>query len=166
MYRIAQQISPSQRIKAPGSVPSHKKLQSSISQSGINLPDRLRCCYPDTGGRLVAHDIVVHALGDNAHGVCFLVGVSLSSNVANIADAADALKAIPIAFRLDRIDGPVTRIDGGESLSIHMWERLVRQRFANDRDTDALPLSSILITDGARGGARAFVAPLETEPPG
>lgn len=181
MYRIAQETASFPMDDQPCGARPNLKLQPSVLQVCISLPDRLLCRYPDTAGRIVTYRIAVYSLGDNAHGVCFLMGVgrpeyelapvavagaaiamiaavtvvtSVTSvtAVTTVAAATDAT-AGPIAFRIDRVDGPVTRIDSGESLSVHMWERRVRQRFANDRQTDALPLSSILITDDARASA-------------
>jgi hypothetical protein len=49
------------------------------------------------------------------------------------------------------IEGLVTRVATGEELTVHLWERRVRRRFAMDRDIDALPLSSMLITAKPEG---------------
>lgn len=179
MYRIAQETPSFPMDDQPCGARPNLKLQPSVLQVCISLPDRLLCRYPDTAGRIVTYRIAVYSLGDNAHGICFLMGVgrpeydlvpvavagaaitmvaavaavTAVTAVSAVTDAAAATCG-PIAFRIDRVDGPVTRIDSGESLSVHMWERRVRQRFAHDRQTDALPLSSILITDDARAGTR------------
>lgn len=153
MYRIAQETASFPIGDQPCGARPNLKLQPSVLQVCISLPDRLLCRYPDTAGRIVTYRIAVYSLGDNAHGVCFLMGVGRPEDELAPLAVAIIATAGPIAFRIDRVDGPVTRIDSGESLSVHMWERRVRQRFANDRQTDALPLSSILITDDARAGA-------------
>ncbi len=183
MYRIAQQTPPDPMSEQPCGARPPLKLQpsASVRQVCISLPDRLLCRYPDAAGRIVTYRIAVYSLGDNAHGVCFLMGVGrpepdaapmaagaptetaavaaatvvtsvVAAAATSVASAvAPAVAAVrQVAFRIDRVDGLVTRIESGESLSVHMWERRVRQRFANDRQTDALPLSSILITDDTR----------------
>jgi hypothetical protein len=116
-------------------------LQTAVSPINIVLPDRIRFYYSGDDGRGILQDIDVHALGENAHGVCFLLGAQRPDGAAE-PDAA----AAATAFRIDLIDGMLTRVATGETLPAQLWERRVRRRFATDRNTDALPLSSMLIT--------------------
>ena len=123
-------------------------LQTSVSPINIVLPDHIRFYYDGDDGCRILQDVDVHALGENAHGVCFLLGAQRPDCTAQ-PDAAAAS-----AFRIDRIDGMLTRVATGEALPARLWERRVRRRFATDRNTDALPLSSMLITtkEGGAGG--------------
>ncbi len=141
MYRIAKQ-SPFLPVREqPCRQRPALTLQPSVSQIDIVFPDHIRFCYPGVGGHAILQDVDVHALGENAHGVCFLVGAYRPRGEAQTGQSSEAE-----AFRIDAIDGPITRVATGEVLSVNLWERRVRRRFAMDRDTDALPLSSMLIT--------------------
>ena len=123
-------------------------LQPSISQLNIALPDRIRFFYPaaSESATLREVDLTVTALGENAHGVCFVVGVCMQAGEEGLRQAATDTD---VAFRIDLIEGTVTRAENGERLSVRAWERRVRRRYAQDREIDALPLSTMLIRAGA-----------------
>ncbi|MDB5774682.1 MAG: hypothetical protein JWP38_815 [Herbaspirillum sp.] len=140
MYRLAKQ-SPFLRMREQSCCERPAlTLQTPVSHINIELPDRIRFRYPDADGRDMTQDVEVRVLGENAHGVCFLTGVSASASAAKPQEPGNAM-----AFRIDTIAGPITRVSTAEVLPVHAWERRVRRRFAMDRDTDALPLSSMLI---------------------
>jgi hypothetical protein len=110
-------------------------VQPSISKINVTLPDRVGFLYPHAEGQGQAtwREIEVHVLGENAHGVCFLSSAYDPNGAAEV-------------FRMDWIEGPITRLDTGEQLLVYEWDRRVRRRFAMGCKTDALPLSTMLIT--------------------
>jgi hypothetical protein len=170
MHRIAE---PSPLLQL-GEQLCHKRpsliLQASVSQINILLPDRIRFSYPayfDHNGQPSAQtsvqEIDAGVLGENAHGICFLTGVVKTESDAEVKTGiqVDALKedlgvseavstygatAATVAFRMNLIVGAITRVATGEQLPVYAWERRVRRRFAMDCKTDALPLSTMLIT--------------------
>ncbi|HEY4317498.1 MAG TPA: hypothetical protein VGN04_07845 [Herbaspirillum sp.] len=115
--------------------------QRPVSQVNVVLPDRIRFFYPDANGRHAPHELEVHVLGENAHGVCFLTGICHSANSMETA-RPPAMEA----FRMNLICGMITRLQTGERMSLQDWERRVRRCFAMDCKADALPLSSMLIS--------------------
>jgi hypothetical protein len=148
-------------------------LQASVSQINILLPDRIRFSYPayfDHNGQPSAQtsvqEIDACVLGENAHGICFLTGVVKTESVADVKTGiqvealndvlcvseavgtygATAATTATAAFRMNLIVGAITRVATGEQLPVYAWERRVRRRFAMDCKTDALPLSTMLIT--------------------
>jgi hypothetical protein len=114
-------------------------LQRPVTQINVILPDSIRFFYPGPDGRALPQQVEVRVLGENAHGICFLTGVGIA------AEDTDATP-VTLAFRMDLIAGPITRLESGERMTLQDWERRVRRRFAMDCKTDALPLSSMLIT--------------------
>ncbi|RXZ38532.1 hypothetical protein D9O50_03130 [Oxalobacteraceae bacterium CAVE-383] len=135
-------------------------LQRPVSQVNVVLPDRIRFFYPAANGRQAQHQLEVQALGENAHGVCFLTGICHSINKCESSDgdrdgggAATRAPAAADAFRMDMICGLITRMETGERMTLHDWERRVRRCFAMDGKTDALPLSSMLISSNPRPAA-------------
>jgi hypothetical protein len=146
MHRIAEP-SPGPQL---GGQSCHERpsliLQASVSQINILLPDRIRFSYPayfDHNGQPSAQtsmqEIDAGVLGENAHGICFLTGVVRTESEADVETGT-------VAFRMNLIVGAITRVATGEQLSVHAWEQRVRRRFALDCKTDALPLSTMLIT--------------------
>jgi hypothetical protein len=164
MYRIAKQSLSMQLTEQLCHPRPLLVLQRPVSQVNVILPDRIRFFYPDADGRVGLHEVTVHTLGENAHGVCFLTGVChaviTAENKLDVNAGADfaggiqsdtevkanAEFAVADAFRMDLIASPVTRLENGERMTRQDWERRVRRRFALDCKTDALPLSSMLIT--------------------
>jgi hypothetical protein len=160
MYRIAKQSLSMQLTEQLCRPRPLLVLQRPVSQVNVILPDRIRFFYPDADGRVGLHEVTVHTLGENAHGVCFLTGVChaviTAANKADVDAGADFAGGIQSeakvefaaaeAFRMDLIASPVTRLENGERMTRQDWERRVRRRFALDCKTDALPLSSMLIT--------------------
>lgn len=135
-------------------------LQASMPLINIVLPDCIQFSYPGDDGHATVQEIDVSTLGENAHGVCFLTGIVKtacagdSEAEADIDIASEAIQpTVTAAFRMDTIIGLITRKANGEQLSVRAWEQRVRRRFAVDCKTDALPLSSMLITvkNGNRG---------------
>ena len=128
-------------------------LQRPVTQINVILPDSIRFFYPGPDGRALAQRVEVRVLGENAHGICFLTGVCIADgDTEAVAATATATAtgtgqpALTVAFRMDLIAGPITRLQSGERMTLQDWERRVRRRFAMDCKTDALPLSSMLIT--------------------
>jgi hypothetical protein len=154
MYRIAKQSLYLQLGDQLCHVRPLLLLQRPVMQVNVILPDRIRFFYPGPDGRALVQELEVRVLGENAHGICFLTGVCHVENT-NAADAANAAAsaattgtappAVTVAFRMDLIAGPITRLQSGERMTLQDWERRVRRRFAMDCKTDALPLSSMLI---------------------
>ena len=54
------------------------------------------------------------------------------------------------AFRMDLISGLITRMQNGERMTLQDWEKRVRRCFAMDCKSDALPLSSMLISANSK----------------
>jgi hypothetical protein len=118
-------------------------LQSPMSHINIPLPDCIRFSYPGDGGHATVQEVDASTLGENAHGVCFLTGIV---RMECTGDSEAIQPTVTAAFRMDAIIGPITRKANGEQLSVRSWEQRVRRRFALDCKTDALPLSTMLIT--------------------
>ncbi|HWZ48991.1 MAG TPA: hypothetical protein VNX00_12330 [Herbaspirillum sp.] len=130
-------------------------LQGATPHINIVLPDCIQFSYPGDDGHATVQEIDVSTLGENAHGVCFLTGIVKTACAGDSEAEADidnddnreAIQpTVTAAFRMDAIIGLITRKANGEQISVRAWEQRVRRRFALDCKTDALPLSTMLIT--------------------
>ena len=124
-----------------------------LTQVNVELPDRIRFFYPDANGRQAQYQLEVHVLGENAHGVNFLTGICQSTNKMRLEDSGASENGAPPvfdAFRMDLISGLITRMQNGERMTLQDWEKRVRRCFAMDCKSDALPLSSMLISANSK----------------